>query len=157
MISTHLTKIIILFTLIAFAPATVIGSSSPQESPTGVSFFSTGITTIPIYERPSGFVTDQSAQLATYTISTQIASSTYTGTFGSCQDNPSCRAVYLTKTASYYMKPDGPEAPSETDPPLIIGNLTKTPAPGSGSGNGMIPANLMLMVLFSVVGVLNGM
>ncbi|TGO36814.1 hypothetical protein BHYA_0114g00280 [Botrytis hyacinthi] len=148
MIPKHLTKIIILFILVAFAPATVIGSSSSQESPKSVSFFSTGITTIPVFERPSGFFGDTSAQLATYTTSTQIAGSTYTGIFagccfllsteaGSCQDNPSCRPAYVTKTVSYYFKNSGPEAPSRTDPSSIIGNSTKTPAPGSSSGNGM--------------------
>ncbi|TGO16597.1 hypothetical protein BTUL_0026g00510 [Botrytis tulipae] len=168
MISTHLTKIIILFILIAFAPAAVIGSSGPQESPKSVSIFTTSIMTILVFERPTGFFKDKSAQLATYTTSTQIAGSTYTGIFsgccfllstepGSCQDNPSCRPAYVTRTVSYYLKNGGPEVPSKTDPPPTIGNPTKTPAPSSSAGNGMIPANLMLMVLFSVVGVLNGM
>ncbi|TGO64503.1 hypothetical protein BOTNAR_0088g00330 [Botryotinia narcissicola] len=99
MTPTHLMKIIILFILISFAPAAVIESSSPQESPKSVSIFSTGISTILVFETPRGFFKDKSAQLATYTTSTQIAGSTYTGIFvgccyllldeaGSCQDNP---------------------------------------------------------------------
>lgn len=61
------------------------------------------------------------------------------------------------KTVSSYIKNGGPEAPSKTDPPSIVGNPTKKPAPSSSAGNGMVPANSVLMVLFSVVGVLNGM
>lgn len=82
MISTYLTKIIILLALITFAPMIVIGSSDPQNSPTGVSILSTGITKIPIYERPSVMATDRLARFSMYTTSTQIAGSTYTGIFG---------------------------------------------------------------------------
>ncbi|KAF7920550.1 uncharacterized protein EAE97_011443 [Botrytis byssoidea] len=159
MISIHLMKIIISFILIAFAPAAVIGSSGPQESSKSVSIFSAGISTILVFETHSGFFKDKCAQLATYTTPTQIAGSTYTGIFagccfllldeaGSCQDNPSCRPAYVTKTVSYYLKNDGPEAPSKTDPPPIIGNPTETSAPSSSAGNGMMPANLMLMIFF---------
>ncbi|KAF7916117.1 hypothetical protein EAE99_009870 [Botrytis elliptica] len=168
MISSHLAKIIILFTLLAFTPMTVIGSSDPEKIPTGVSVYSTGITTILVFERPSSFFKDKSAQLATYTTSTQIAGSTYTGIFagccfllsteaGTCQDNPSCRPAYVTKTVSHYMKSGGPETPSKTGFPSFVMNPTKNPAPGSSSGNGMVHANLLLTVLLSVLGVLNGM
>ncbi|KAF7890084.1 uncharacterized protein EAF02_002499 [Botrytis sinoallii] len=149
MISSHLTKIIILFTLLAFTPMTVIGSSDPQKIPTGVSIFSTGTTSTLIYETPSSLLgTDKLAHYSTYTVSTQISGSTYIGTFagccfylsdewGTCVNNPKCSAAYLTKKVSDYMKSGGPEAPSKTDPPSFIINPTKNPAPGSSSGNGM--------------------